>query len=157
MHLGDPEGVGEVPRACWLCGRGIWACVTRDVPMYPSISGLVAEYIVATDVTRVRFPADASLPRQSCCSDGRGDSNKMMLALHFPGSCLYLLCNGQRPCGLMDKALVFGTKDFRPETCQGQVLFVPSRLAPSFPERCGPPAVPRGRRKSPPRGSNPRP
>ena len=25
-----------------------------------SISGLVAEYIVAIDVTRVRFPADAS-------------------------------------------------------------------------------------------------
>ena len=28
-----------------------------------SISGLVAEYIVAIDVTRVRFPADALMPR----------------------------------------------------------------------------------------------
>ena len=28
-----------------------------------SISGLVAEYIVAIDVTRVRFPADAIMPR----------------------------------------------------------------------------------------------
>ena len=28
---------------------------------HPSIGGLVAEYIVAIDVTRVRFPADASL------------------------------------------------------------------------------------------------
>ena len=25
-----------------------------------------------------------------------------------------------RPCGLMDKALVFGTKDCRFESCQGQ-------------------------------------
>jgi len=37
------------------------------------------------------------------------------------------------------------------------VLCDPSRLAPSFPERRGPPAVLRGRRKSPPRGSNLRP
>ena len=28
-----------------------------------SISGLVAEYIVAIDVTRVRFPADAAIPK----------------------------------------------------------------------------------------------
>ena len=27
----------------------------------------------------------------------------------------------KRPCGLMDKALVFGTKDCRFESCQGQV------------------------------------
>ena len=34
----------------------------RSVPLTitpPSIGGLVAEYIVAIDVTRVRFPADA--------------------------------------------------------------------------------------------------
>ena len=30
------------------------------------------------------------------------------------------LCKG--PCGLMDKALVFRTKDCRFESCQGQVL-----------------------------------
>ena len=29
----------------------------------------------------------------------------------------------QRPCGLMDKALVFGTKDCRFESCQGHALF----------------------------------
>ena len=28
------------------------------------------------------------------------------------------------PCGLMDKALVFGTKDCRFESCQGQVLLM---------------------------------
>ena len=30
------------------------------------------------------------------------------------------------PCGLMDKALVFGTKDCRFESCQGQVLLAGS-------------------------------
>ena len=29
------------------------------MPLHPGISGLVVEYIVAIDVTRVRFPADA--------------------------------------------------------------------------------------------------
>ena len=32
-----------------------------------SISGLVAEYIVAIDVTRVRFPADAIRYLYACC------------------------------------------------------------------------------------------
>ena len=32
-----------------------------DMPCPQSISGLVVEYIVAIDVTRVRFPADAYL------------------------------------------------------------------------------------------------
>ena len=31
-------------------------------------------------------------------------------------------CNTIRPCGLMDKALVFGTKDWRFESCQGHFL-----------------------------------
>ena len=31
-----------------------------------SISGLVVEYIVAIDVTRVRFPADAFFGAQAC-------------------------------------------------------------------------------------------
>ena len=31
----------------------------RPMKKAPSISGLVVEYIVAIDVTRVRFPADA--------------------------------------------------------------------------------------------------
>ena len=43
---------------------------------------------------------------------------------------LSLACIG--PCGLMDKALVFGTKDCRFESCQGhysRVLRAPIRLA----------------------------
>ena len=40
-----------------LCGLGpSWADILES-----SISGLVVEYIVAIDVTRVRFPADAFL------------------------------------------------------------------------------------------------
>ena len=35
----------------------------NKIPELLSISGLVAEYIVAIDVTRVRFPADAIMPR----------------------------------------------------------------------------------------------
>ena len=34
-----------------------------------SISGLVVEYIVAIDVTRVRFPADALFQRPNCLSE----------------------------------------------------------------------------------------
>ena len=36
-------------------------CASRilDTPLKRGISGLVAEYIVAIDVTRARFPADA--------------------------------------------------------------------------------------------------
>ena len=44
------DGCLSAGRARWL-GKGIVA----------SISGLVVEYIVAIDVTRVRFPADASM------------------------------------------------------------------------------------------------
>ena len=39
--------------AIWVSGR---------------ISGLVVEYIVAIDVTRARFPADALLACTSCCA-----------------------------------------------------------------------------------------
>ena len=39
--------------------EGFGACGTTDLEH--SISGLVVEYIVAIDVTRVRFPADACL------------------------------------------------------------------------------------------------
>ena len=42
-------------------GESRWVRVDQDVAMYPSISGLVAEYILAINVTRVRFPADAHL------------------------------------------------------------------------------------------------
>ena len=45
-------------------GAASWAFDDVAIWMLPSslsISGLVAEYIVAIDVTRVRFPADALL------------------------------------------------------------------------------------------------
>ena len=39
---------------------GLWCCpVVVTAAICVSISGLVVEYIVAIDVTRVRFPADA--------------------------------------------------------------------------------------------------
>ena len=36
-------------------------CITNVSDVVVSISGLVAEYIVAIDVARVRFPADANI------------------------------------------------------------------------------------------------
>ena len=39
---------------------------TFNMAPYPSISGLVVEYIVAIDVTRVRFPADAYVYMSMC-------------------------------------------------------------------------------------------
>ena len=47
-------------------GRGLPYICCRDVDVarentHNSISGLVVEYIVAIDVTRVRFPADARI------------------------------------------------------------------------------------------------
>ena len=41
------------------------------------------------------------------------------------------------PCGLMDKALVFGTKDCRFESCRGH--FVSWRYNPNCPHNCGGP------------------
>ena len=38
--------------------KGIWS-------LYESISGLLVEYIIAIDVTRVRFPADARCSHES--------------------------------------------------------------------------------------------
>ena len=38
----------------------------------------------------------------------------------------FLHVSMQRPCGLMDKALVFGTKDCRFESCQGHLFAFPS-------------------------------
>ena len=40
-----------------------------------SISGLVAEYIIAIDVTRVRFPADASFVRKATTLSNRRREN----------------------------------------------------------------------------------
>ena len=57
----------KLVRPCLAAWRGHGLATTRQVPDIfagdvanaRSISGLVAEYIVAIDVTRVRFPADA--------------------------------------------------------------------------------------------------
>ena len=46
-----------------------------------SISGLVAEYIVAIDVTRVRFPADALFPYRLLCTRFRLES-KVGASMH---------------------------------------------------------------------------
>ena len=43
-----------------------------------------------------------------------------------------------RPCGLMDKALVFGTKDCRFESCQGHVLLIGAAIQPSLIAHAGP-------------------
>jgi len=52
--------------------------------MHHSISGLVVEYIVAIDVTRVRFPADAyfdaAKPWGRPSSDGRREEYEVLLA-----------------------------------------------------------------------------
>ena len=41
----------------WWCAATLAGCLGAGI--VASISGLVVEYIVAIDVTRVRFPADA--------------------------------------------------------------------------------------------------
>ena len=46
----------DVVHACYMHSKGNIVCALREVV---SISGLVVEYIVAIDVTRARFPADA--------------------------------------------------------------------------------------------------
>ena len=79
---------------------------------FVSISGLVVEYIVAIDVTRVRFPADASFificfPAFVC----RASLAKVSLRYQ-----------NKRPRGLMDKASVFGTEDCRFESYRGQTF-----------------------------------
>ena len=52
-----------VPQSMTIHGCTLWVFLANMKPrsMYHSISGLVVEYIVAIDVTRVRFPADAYL------------------------------------------------------------------------------------------------
>ena len=54
-------------------GKGRITCALRTLV---SISGLVVEYIVAIDMTRARFPADASLstlvPEDAQCQNQSG-------------------------------------------------------------------------------------
>ena len=47
------------PPTCQIHAPQAWLESGRNVKKNISISGLVVEYIVAIDVTRVRFPADA--------------------------------------------------------------------------------------------------
>ena len=59
-----------------------------------SISGLVAEYIVAIDVTRVRFPADAfesesmvSQASNCSCSTSQGSAPMLSCRVSFDAAC----------------------------------------------------------------------
>ena len=58
----EPEIVGSSPTRVSYCPI-LWRCVDAvgeiEYKSAKGISGLVVEYIVAIDVTRVRFPADA--------------------------------------------------------------------------------------------------
>ena len=56
-HAEDP---GSIPGGGVSFARSCILDLHLWIIIISSISGLVAEYIVAIDVTRVRFPADAS-------------------------------------------------------------------------------------------------
>ena len=62
------NGTNVSPNVPNLLAAGLHICMEESIG-HPkaaapsSISGLVVEYIVAIDVTRVRFPADAFSPR----------------------------------------------------------------------------------------------
>ena len=55
-----------------------------------SISGLVVEYIVAIDVTRARFPADASLLSNLECQWLRNDTSNNTIIQH--GLLMHVQC-----------------------------------------------------------------
>jgi hypothetical protein len=63
IHHADVAVVASVAAFSLQCNHHIGRFVVRAPSHWPlerqSISGLVVEYIVAIDVTRVRFPADA--------------------------------------------------------------------------------------------------
>ena len=63
FHPGDPgssPGIGTFLDLDYCCRRLLWVGFGKKKEMANAcISGLVVEYIVAIDVTRVRFPADA--------------------------------------------------------------------------------------------------
>ena len=70
--LGDPIGAAgpDNPLHNALHAAILQRCTNSKacVMHLQSISGLVVEYIVAIDVTRARFPADALLACTSCCA-----------------------------------------------------------------------------------------
>ena len=63
-----------------------------DMPCLQSISGLVVEYIVAIDVTRVRFPADAYLMYMSSLPPSHLQTivGDYMEASMLPGKNIYI-------------------------------------------------------------------
>ena len=60
---------------------------------------------------------------QCVCLSGQG---KVVCQYTIKDRCGSTVCMAfyRRPCGLMDKALVFGTKDCRFESCQGHQLLL---------------------------------
>ena len=82
-----------------------------------SISGLVVEYIVAIDVTRVRFPADARfLCVASVISDGQGETQKLT-HLHTVSVTVAILAQGTPRGDAFYAALLFLTARVRtPQT-----------------------------------------
>ena len=69
-------------------------------------------------------PKPHRLERQLCSPDKKSTLSKSRTNARFvvTGALPYVQTK-QRPCGLMDKALVFGTKDCRFEFCQGHTRF----------------------------------
>jgi hypothetical protein len=64
-------------------------------------------------------------------ASGREHGGAARKKLEFLGS--FDLLGNRRPCGLMDKALVLGTKDCRFESCQGHNSFVALHIEPTLP------------------------
>ena len=62
-----------------------------------SISGLVVEYIVAIDVTRVRFPADAICPTLHLCTRTLGKNKTSIEEPTTPSHNIVLYQNSPRP------------------------------------------------------------
>ena len=73
----DPDARRQWPNGPHVLRNTEWPDTRLVVPLghSNSISGLVVEYIVAIDVTRVRFPADAPIPRNFRRPRARTTSN----------------------------------------------------------------------------------
>ena len=106
--------------------RRFESCQGRRFARATSFHDPVAEWIRRWILTRLK-------------PSGRGAvTNQLMQVRILPGSLLFVFnacCNAismlgpsftsiARPCGLMDKALVFGTKDCRFKSCQGHFFTV---------------------------------
>ena len=58
MKVSDKTALSHAAKTKKEC-KGIWSRYESSPRIFRGISGLVVGYIVAIDVTRVRFPADA--------------------------------------------------------------------------------------------------